>query len=124
MKRNLYVGASFRSPLIALGVASAVLNKKAVAGTAPGRTAPKFEVDPMWPKPLPNHWVMGNVIGVSVDSQGSYLDHSSAGIARGDGRLRRGQSAQGAKAAQWRRGIGVLRPGAAGAGVRRSRAIC
>src|SRR5436190_4197531 len=30
--------------------------------------APKFEVDPMWPKPLPNHWVMGNVIGVGVDA--------------------------------------------------------
>src|ERR1041385_4914210 len=30
--------------------------------------APRFEVDPMWPKPLPNHWVMGNVIGVGVDA--------------------------------------------------------
>jgi DNA-binding beta-propeller fold protein YncE len=30
--------------------------------------APRFEVDPMWPKPLPNHWLVGNVIGVSVDS--------------------------------------------------------
>jgi DNA-binding beta-propeller fold protein YncE len=31
--------------------------------------APRFEVDPMWPKPLPNHWVVGPVIGVSVDSR-------------------------------------------------------
>jgi hypothetical protein len=31
--------------------------------------APKFEVDPMWPKPLPHHWVLGNVIGVGVDAQ-------------------------------------------------------
>ncbi len=23
----------------------------------------------MWPKPLPNHWVIGNTIGVSVDAQ-------------------------------------------------------
>jgi hypothetical protein len=69
MRRNLYVGAALAATLIALGVASAVLNKKAIAGTAPGRQAPKFEVDPMWPKPLPNHWVMGNVIGVSVDAQ-------------------------------------------------------
>ncbi len=30
--------------------------------------APRFEVDPMWPKPLPNHWVLGNVIGVGVDA--------------------------------------------------------
>ncbi len=31
--------------------------------------APRFEVDPMWPKPLPNHWVIGAVIGVAVDSR-------------------------------------------------------
>jgi DNA-binding beta-propeller fold protein YncE len=31
--------------------------------------APRFEVDPLWPKPLPNHWVIGNAIGVSVDAQ-------------------------------------------------------
>lgn len=30
--------------------------------------APRFEVDPMWPKPLPNHWVIGAVIGVAVDA--------------------------------------------------------
>ncbi len=31
--------------------------------------APRFEVDPLWPKPLPNHWVTGSTIGVSVDAQ-------------------------------------------------------
>ncbi len=31
--------------------------------------APIFEVDPMWPKPLPNHWILGSSIGVGVDSQ-------------------------------------------------------
>jgi len=35
---------------------------------APG-VAPRFEVDPLWPKPLPNHWVLGSTIGVSVDSR-------------------------------------------------------
>jgi DNA-binding beta-propeller fold protein YncE len=30
--------------------------------------APLFEVDPLWPKPLPNHWVLGSTIGVSVDA--------------------------------------------------------
>jgi hypothetical protein len=30
--------------------------------------APKFEVDPMWPKPLPNLWVTGGVGGLCVDS--------------------------------------------------------
>jgi hypothetical protein len=31
--------------------------------------APSFEVDPLWPKPLPNHWILGNVIGVGVDAK-------------------------------------------------------
>jgi DNA-binding beta-propeller fold protein YncE len=30
---------------------------------------PRFEVDPFWPKPLPNHWVLGQTIGVSADAQ-------------------------------------------------------
>jgi hypothetical protein len=32
---------------------------------------PTFQVDPLWPKPLPNHWILGSVTGVSVDA----LDH-------------------------------------------------
>ena len=31
--------------------------------------APSFEVDPLWPKPLPNHWLLGSVTGVAVDAQ-------------------------------------------------------
>jgi DNA-binding beta-propeller fold protein YncE len=30
---------------------------------------PSFEVDPFWPKPLPNHWILGSVTGVAVDAQ-------------------------------------------------------
>jgi DNA-binding beta-propeller fold protein YncE len=36
---------------------------------AAGPEAPRFEVDPMWPKPLPHHWILGNVVGVAVDAQ-------------------------------------------------------
>jgi hypothetical protein len=32
-------------------------------------SAPAFEVDPYWPKPLPNHWILGSAIGVGVDSR-------------------------------------------------------
>ena len=31
--------------------------------------APMFEVDPFWPRPLPNDWLLGSAIGVSVDAQ-------------------------------------------------------
>ena len=39
------------------------------ATPAGGKQAPIFEVDPFWPKPLPNHWVTGSTIGLSVDDQ-------------------------------------------------------
>jgi DNA-binding beta-propeller fold protein YncE len=42
-------------------------NDAAAQGTAV--QAPYFEVDPLWPKPLPNHWVIGSSIGVTVDSR-------------------------------------------------------
>src|SRR5262245_31222673 len=32
------------------------------------KKVPMFEVDAFWPKPLPNHWVTGSTIGLSVDS--------------------------------------------------------
>ena len=28
---------------------------------------PYFEVDPYWPLPLPNHWILGSAVGVGVD---------------------------------------------------------
>src|SRR6202171_4026257 len=31
------------------------------------QTAPKFKLDPDWPKPLPNKWKMGGVTGLAVD---------------------------------------------------------
>ncbi len=68
MRRNLYVGAAFLALLIALGVGSTVLERRAGVEAA-GVQAPRFEVDPMWPKPLPNHWLLGMTIGVSVDAQ-------------------------------------------------------
>ena len=38
------------------------------AAVSDGPLAPRFEVDPLWPKPLPNHWLLGTVIGVDVDA--------------------------------------------------------
>jgi DNA-binding beta-propeller fold protein YncE len=28
---------------------------------------PQFQVDPFWPKPLPNNWILGQVSGIAVD---------------------------------------------------------
>jgi DNA-binding beta-propeller fold protein YncE len=44
---------------------------------------PIFEVDPMWPKPLPNHWVLGSAIGVAVDAEDHvWIVHRGNGNAR------------------------------------------
>ena len=32
------------------------------------RPIPTYQVDPMWPKPLPNHWLVGAIAGVAVDA--------------------------------------------------------
>lgn len=76
-KRKLMIGGAFIVLIAALGVAAAALDEASVeVGSAlpaaeGGYTVevPLFEVDPFWPKPLPNHWLLGNSIGVAVDSR-------------------------------------------------------
>ena len=56
--------------LLAIGVSLAGCGAPMNEGRAADeRMAPRFEVDPFWPKPLPNGWLLGSTIGVSVDSR-------------------------------------------------------
>jgi DNA-binding beta-propeller fold protein YncE len=78
-KRDLFIGAALAALIVALGVGQSVLQNKA---DAQGRTvqAPMFEVDPLWPKPLPNHWLLGWTIGLWVDEQDHvWVIHRGAG---------------------------------------------
>ena len=50
-------------------IALAVLTSATVPAQAP-RDVPRLEVDPFWPKPLPNNWILGQVSGVAVDKRG------------------------------------------------------
>jgi DNA-binding beta-propeller fold protein YncE len=70
MKRGLYVVATSAALLVTLGF-----------GQGGGRLqTPTFEVDPLWPKPLPNHWVLGSVTGVAVDGRDHiWITHRGAG---------------------------------------------
>ncbi|MGA2118464.1 MAG: hypothetical protein ABSH56_27380 [Bryobacteraceae bacterium] len=67
MRRKVSIGVSWVALLAALATGSAVLTRMARVEAA-GVQAPRFEVDPLWPKPLPNHWLMGMTIGVAVDA--------------------------------------------------------
>ncbi len=65
-----------RRTLLVTGVLGAVIltlavgQSRLVASLAqPAVQAPVFEVDPFWPKPLPNGWVLGSTIGVGVDAR-------------------------------------------------------
>jgi hypothetical protein len=64
-KRHLLVAMTFLAIFAALGVVQAGLQRAAAAQGATVQ-APMFEVDPFWPKPLPNHWLLGSTIGVFV----------------------------------------------------------
>src|SRR6266849_9063155 len=68
-KPNLWVGTAFVVLLGGLWVAQNALEIRAAAQDRAGAQGPRFEVDPLWPKPLPNHWLLGSTIGVSVDAQ-------------------------------------------------------
>src|SRR5262245_29349358 len=67
--RNLCIGAALFVLLVALGVGQAVLERSVAAQGQRAVQAPIFQVDPLWPKPLPNHWLLGSTIGVWVDDQ-------------------------------------------------------
>ncbi len=80
MTRKSALGAALAAAVVALGVAQACSTGEAQQGATATPTAmntdysadgmaPMFEVDPFWPQPLPNHWVLGNTIGVAVDSR-------------------------------------------------------
>jgi DNA-binding beta-propeller fold protein YncE len=58
--------------IVAAGILVAIMPALAGAPASAGaRSAPvqvpRFEVDPLWPKPLPNRWLLGSATGVGVD---------------------------------------------------------
>ncbi|MDE2794767.1 MAG: hypothetical protein OXL34_08115 [Gemmatimonadota bacterium] len=55
--------------LVVAAVAIYIAQNRLQAAADRAAEAPMFEVDPFWPQPLPNHWVLGSVVGVGVDSR-------------------------------------------------------
>jgi NHL repeat len=54
---------------------------------------PYFEADPYWPRPLPNHWRLGQTIGVSIDSHDDvWIVHRPGSLERMESYSTRGEA--------------------------------
>jgi hypothetical protein len=67
--RNLLIGAAFIALLAVLGAGQSLLQQTAEAQQSGAVMAPRFEVDPTFPKPLPDGMYQGQSIGLWVDTQ-------------------------------------------------------
>ncbi len=68
--RNFYVGVTIAAVIAVLAIAQYTLQTVARAqenGSA--NRAGIYEVDRMWPKPLPNNWVLGSTVGLAIDAR-------------------------------------------------------
>ena len=65
-KKNIIAFALLAAITATTGCDQATVNSET---QTEGKQAPMFEVDPFWPKPLPNHWILGSTIGLAVDSR-------------------------------------------------------
>ena len=63
-KRKVLLGVAL---VAAIGVLWACESQLQSGVEAQSVQAPAFEVDPFWPQPFPNNWLLGNAIGVWVD---------------------------------------------------------
>ena len=68
MRRNFLIGATFVVALVGLGLTERALEQTAQAQAKTGQV-PIFEVDPFWPKAMPNNWVFGMTIGLGIDEK-------------------------------------------------------
>ncbi len=75
--RALIMAGFLGALAVGLGVGHSALE----ASIARQQQAPAFEVDPFWPKPLPNRWVIGSAVGVGVDSRDHvFIIHRQASL--------------------------------------------
>jgi hypothetical protein len=78
-RRKLVSAAALAAGIIGLGAGQAILQHQAEAQGSSVQ-APSYVVDPLWPKPLPNNWLLGWTIGAWVDEQDHvWIIHRGAG---------------------------------------------
>lgn len=68
-KTKIAVGASLALAVAAMGAGQSMLQEPVAAQAGSMVSAPSFVVDPYWPKPLPNQWIIGRTIGIDIDDR-------------------------------------------------------
>ena len=68
MEKRSWVSVVTLTALVGLAPALWCSAKVMAQSARPSADAPKYEVDPTWPKPLPERWVTGELGGVCVDA--------------------------------------------------------
>src|ERR1700759_1318576 len=82
--RKLVAGAGLAA-LLAIGAAQAQPPEDPMV--------PWFEVDPFWPKPLPNNWRLAMVIGLSMDAKDNvWIVHRPQTLEQKESYLARGEA--------------------------------
>src|SRR6266436_6599699 len=66
--RNLASGTALIAGIIGVGIGVTMLQQAATA-QQDMVDVPMFEVDPLWPKPIPGEALLGMTIGAAVDAQ-------------------------------------------------------
>jgi hypothetical protein len=87
VKREVRIGISCVVVAVPLGIGAACMDgaSSGDATTMGDGTVPMFEVDPLFPRPLPNHWVLGSTIGIDVDSRDHiWIIHRQSTVAGGE----------------------------------------
>ena len=97
MKRNIYLwtGVAAMAAVLIAGLVLVKQSRAAVLAADDGDEVmvPKFEVDPFWPKPLPNHWILGMTIGVAIDAHDDvWIVHRPQSLDEKESYLTRGEA--------------------------------
>ena len=86
-KREVRIGVACVVAAVLLGIGAACMDEAASGGamSMSDGSVPVFEVDPFFPRPLPNHWVLGSTIGIDVDSRDHiWVIHRQSTVAGGE----------------------------------------
>jgi hypothetical protein len=71
IRARLTAAAADLLKTFSVSIAAALLiGASALPRSAEASEIPAFAVDASWPKPLPNNWILGQVGGITVDSEG------------------------------------------------------